>query len=83
MKNNKKLLLFVFFLELGPGFANNYYNLPGSNPLLIGRFGYISEDRNWKIEYQHQSSIPDGEPVNKNRDWREQESINILYHKEF
>jgi len=79
----KKLVLFVFFLELGPGFANNYYDLPGRNPLLVGRLGYISEDRNWKVEYQHQSSIPDGEPVNNRRDHREQESINILFHKEF
>ena len=81
MKN--KAILFVFFLELGAGFANNYHDLAGDNPLLIGRAGYETQDRKWRFEYEHQSSILTGPPVDKRLDQREQERIGIIYRMEF
>jgi hypothetical protein len=66
--------------SLGVGVSKNpSIDLQGDNPIGYARLFY--ETNGFRFEYQHQSSIPDGPPINDRRDERWQESFSV--HKEW
>lgn len=71
-----------FSLDLGIAYNHTpSVSLQGDNPVAVLRLRAKRDD--WFIEYQHQSSIPDGPPFNNNRDERWSEQIGIFYNYQF
>jgi hypothetical protein len=82
MRRLRRTLL-AFFIEIGVAASYTHYDVEGRDPLAVGRIGYETQDRRWRIEYEHQSSILDGKPVNDNKDHRSQERLGGFYRFEF
>lgn len=73
--------MWKIYLELGLALATNPSGLAGDNPLGIFRLG--AERGSWVVEYEHQSSVPDGPPFNHRMDERWQERVGIYYRIKF
>lgn len=74
----------ALFLALGIGAVSTpSVDLAGDNPIAILRAGAECVDYagdGLVLEYEHQSSIPDGPPINDHRDQRWQERA-VIYYK--
>ena len=68
----------IFAVELGVAISTTpSVELQGRDPLGLARL--TAECGRIRLEYEHQSSIPDGSPINSNKDQRQQERLSIIY----